>query len=228
MKSWYRSPFTPRQVQRRRRDAPFHSADQARSLGGPIGTPDFAFADGDSLEQLGEAAAFEIGRMLALADPAFLQELLRWRRDGFRSLKTSSLQSATGIADIVTAVDLELGIGRTMVRDLYVQLSNGQGAGLGPLIDPNGGLQLREEDPDLIAAGFRTPIDRVRSALGVSGDLTTPGLVPDTRPVHDVSSFDELVKQGSKELGHLQRDLDNTVSTIVDGAQPRDLRRGDG
>ena len=66
--AWYRGPLTPVGVTRSS-EGPFHSSDQARRLDPETG-----------LENLGYAAAFEIGRLLALGDPRFALDLLRWRR----------------------------------------------------------------------------------------------------------------------------------------------------
>lgn len=68
--AWYRGPLTSVGVAREA-NGPYHHADQARRVDPATG-----------LENLGYAAAFEIGRLLALADPRFALELLHWRRDG--------------------------------------------------------------------------------------------------------------------------------------------------
>jgi hypothetical protein len=211
--AWYRGPFTPRQVRRRLRNVPFHGADQARTIGG------------DFIENLGEAAAFEIGRMLALADPSFLQELLRWRRDGFRRLKTASLLDGSGLGDLVVDGVAVAGLGRLLARDLYVGIGAG---GLGPQIDPLGGLRLGDEDAALIASGLGTPIARVRSALGIGTELTVPGSAVGSAPRPEITTFDGLIAAGDTELAHLRTELDQTVEGIVTDARPDDLRRGDG
>lgn len=208
--AWYRSPFTPRQVRRRLDPAPFHNADQARTLGG------------DFVENLAEAAAFEIGRMLALADPAFVQELLRWRRDGFRRLKTASIVEQSGLGDLL--VDgVAAGIGQKLTRDLLVGLAANELAGLGPRIDPTAGLDLRDEDAALIAAGLDTAVERVRSALGAGTALTVPGAAVGSAPAPAVASFDALVEVAGAELAHLRADLDRHVEDIITNARPRDL-----
>lgn len=208
--AWYRSPFTPRQVRRRLDPAPFHSADQARTLGG------------DFMENLAEAAAFEIGRMLALADPAFVQELLRWRRDGFQRLKTASLVEGSGLGDLL--VDgVAAGLGQKLTRDLLVGLAANELAGLGPRIDPTAGLDLRDDDAAVIAAGLDAPLERVRSALGAGRELTVPGTAVGSAPAPAVTSFDALVEAAGTELAHLRADLERRIDGIVIDARPRDL-----
>lgn len=75
--AWYRGPLTPVGV-RREAVGPYHHADQARRLDPATG-----------LENLGYAAAFEIGRLMALGDPRFALDLMHWRRDGRLSLDTA-------------------------------------------------------------------------------------------------------------------------------------------
>ena len=67
----YRGALAPREVKRRDAGSPFHAADQARCIAE------------DGLEDLSESAAFEIGRLLAMATPRFLADLQAWRRTVF-------------------------------------------------------------------------------------------------------------------------------------------------
>lgn len=69
---WYRSPLVPA-VLGRDDFGPYHAADQARRV-----LPDVAGED------VTYAAAFEVGRLLAMADGRLAQELMRWRRTAFR------------------------------------------------------------------------------------------------------------------------------------------------
>jgi hypothetical protein len=214
--AWYRSPFTPREVTRRATDAPFHSADQARTIGG------------DHIENLSEAAAFEVGRMLALADPSFLQELLRWRRDGFRLLKTASLLDRFGFSDLLTDGLYPVDLGRVVTRDILVGLAGDDVAGLGPRIDLALGIDLADDDAKVIAEGFATSVDRVRSALGLSAELTTRGEKIGNAPSPEITAFEALVETVATELAHLQSDLDTQVEDIARNAILRDRGGRDG
>jgi hypothetical protein len=211
--AWYRSPFTPREVKRRPVGNPFHSADQARTVGG------------DHIENLSEAAAFEVGRMLALADPSFLQELLRWRREGFRLLKTASLLDRFGFGGLLADGLYAVGLGRELTKNLLVDIAGAE-KGLGPLIDPTLGIDLAETDAKVIADGFNQPIDRVRTALGAGKELTTPGMRIGAGPQAEITDFDALVEAGSAVLGHLRTDLEARVQDIARDAVPRDRRGG--
>ena len=214
--AWYRGPFTPREVARRSRTGPFHSADQARTLGG------------DGMENLGEAAAFEVGRMLALADPSFLQQLLRWRRDGFRLLKTAGVLDLLDLGDRFDGFGFA-GVARGVAAGILAGLANDDAARLGPRIDPAFGIPRFDDDAQVIATGLGTSVGRVRTALGIGPDLTTPGVAIGSRPEPDVTSFDALLESADEELAHLRGDLDRTVDRIVRRAAPRDdVRRNRG
>lgn len=69
----YRGPLVPMPLQRDPA-GPYHSADQARRIAPELGLQDISYA-----------SAFEVGRLLAAADARMAQELMRWRRNGFRA-----------------------------------------------------------------------------------------------------------------------------------------------
>jgi hypothetical protein len=86
---WYRGPFTPRQILRAEPDdsgvlALIHAADQARRVGP------------DGLEDLSLAAAFEIGRLLAVSQPAVVAGLLGWRQDGYAPARVRGILNIPG------------------------------------------------------------------------------------------------------------------------------------
>lgn len=211
--AWYRGPFTPRQVARREADVPYHTADQARSVGG------------DHIENLSEAAAFEVGRLMALADPSFLQELLRWRRDGYRLLRTAGLLESAGLGNLLLDGLHATNVARMLAGGMFAQLAVGGAAGLGPRIDPAAGLGLKETDAEVIATGFNTTLTRVRTAFGEGVGLSTPGLVPGFDEGPRITGFDDLVEAASRELAHLDHALDAEVESITDSAYQQD---GDG
>ena len=88
-KAWYRGPFSPRQILRTEPGESgslplLHAADQARRVGP------------DGLEDLSLAAAFEIGRLLAAAQPAVVAGLLGWRQSGYAPSRVRSILSLPG------------------------------------------------------------------------------------------------------------------------------------
>lgn len=87
--AWYRGPFTPRQILRAEPDSDgvlplIHAADQARRVGP------------DGLEDLSLAAAFEIGRLLAVSQPAVVAGLLGWRQDGYAPARVRGILKVPG------------------------------------------------------------------------------------------------------------------------------------
>ena len=71
---WYRGPLVPENLSRDPL-GPYHAADQARRV-----LPDVAGED------VTYAAAFEVGRLLAMADGRLAQELMRWRTTAYRQV----------------------------------------------------------------------------------------------------------------------------------------------
>jgi len=175
--AWYRGPLTPVGV-RRETVGPYHHADQARRLDPATG-----------LENLGYAAAFEIGRLLALGDPRFALDLMHWRRDGRLSLDTALFNR------LITArlarpglVLPELLNPRAMLlmprilTTLTARSFDGlmKGGRLGALRDPTGLAALRERLPGLdatqVAEAKGLDLVVVQSLLG---GLTLSGTVLD-------------------------------------------------
>ena len=89
--AWYRGPLVPWELTRDPL-GPYHSADQARRATPETGAEDVSYA-----------AAFEVGRLLAAADPRLAQELMRWRRESYRQAAR-----ADGLAAIARAIDVQL------------------------------------------------------------------------------------------------------------------------
>lgn len=86
---WYRGPLVPAQLSRDPL-GPYHCADQARRVTPDTGTEDITYA-----------AAFEVGRLLAIADKRFAQCAAGWRREAFKqSARGSTLQVLTARAGL--------------------------------------------------------------------------------------------------------------------------------
>lgn len=126
---WYRGPFVPTPGTRAMPDAagrlPLrHVSDQGRALGA------------DGREQIGLAVAFEIGRLLALAEPSVVAALQRWRSARFEVARRRTLRLYDdALGDLRLASELALGhrLTQQLVNDL------GRPFGLGPvrgIVDP--------------------------------------------------------------------------------------------
>lgn len=75
---WYRGPLVPWQLTRDNL-GPYHSADQCRRVTPETGAEDISYA-----------AAFEVGRLLAAADPRLARALMSWRRESYKQSARAS------------------------------------------------------------------------------------------------------------------------------------------
>lgn len=75
---WYRGPLVPWQLTRDNL-GPYHSADQCRRVTPETGAEDISYA-----------AAFEVGRLLAAADPRLAKALMSWRRESYKQSARAS------------------------------------------------------------------------------------------------------------------------------------------
>jgi hypothetical protein len=147
--AWYRGALTPVGVTRST-EGPYHTADQARRLDPATG-----------LENLGYAAAFEIGRLLALGDPRFALDLLQWRRGDRSLLDVKFTFDVLNRFASVLARDIRFERNMLMtvpsflatnsnVRFGIVMAKEARG-GLGVMRDPTGLRELRTQLPGLTA-----------------------------------------------------------------------------
>jgi hypothetical protein len=173
--AWYRGPLTAVGVQRET-GGPYHSADQARRLDPATG-----------LENLGYAAAFEIGRLMALGDPRFALDLMHWRRDGRLSLDTTLFNrifvqrfahQTVALPELLNPRAMQL-MPRILTslgtRSLDTLMQTGK---LGALRDPTGLQAVRDRLPGLdvgqvaLAKGLNlTVVQSVMGSLALSGSL---------------------------------------------------------
>jgi hypothetical protein len=221
--AWYRGAFTPREVRRRpaagpgetdpRARAPYHAAEQAIRLAE------------DGREDISEAAAFELGRALALADPVFAGALAAWRRAGFALRRLASARAQVPGIEILGTLDGQLSrvVAAATVTAVSTPLPVGlAGAGttaLGPVVPRNdlAGL-LADTDAAAIADGLALPRALVDDVLA-SGLTRTP-LPRDTPDPKLPTGFDELAAH-KETLAHLERRRDDlTVQLDADSNRP--------
>lgn len=198
--AWYRGPLTPREVRRRPATTPFATADQARRMAT------------DGVEDLSEASAFEIGRLLALASPRFVAALRSWANDGFAVRRLLS-----GLNDAGFRGELGADLGRSFVLQTMTALAGDGGHALGPrlpIVDL-GELDTRP-DVELIAKGFGFDPGFVQDVLAPRPStvaVPTEGLV-----VQLEQTLDSLA--GSPEqLADLRVGLESTVAAIARDAR---------
>jgi hypothetical protein len=174
--AWYRPPLTPREVRRRPARQPYVTADQARAIAQ------------DGLEDLSEAAAFELGRLLAMSSPRFLAELLAWRR---ATMATDTVAAALDRLPGVTALGLDhttvtQGLGLAAIDRLA-----GPEDPLGPRVPlTDAGWALRDFPLERIATGFGLNPSLVKQLL--AGAALEPDPVPPGPARPHESTFDGL------------------------------------
>jgi hypothetical protein len=182
--AWYRGPLTPRQVVRRPAGTPYFAADQGRAIAS------------DGLEDLTDAAAFELGRLLAMASPGFLVELLAWRRTTMATDTAAELLARTpGATDLgLRPADASYPLGRAVLDNLTAP-----GQPLGTRL-PATDLShvIRPTDPQTIADGLGLDPALVDSILE-DGDVDV--VVHQADPVQPLETdFDVLADPQNAQL----------------------------
>jgi hypothetical protein len=200
--AWYRGPLTPREVARRPATVPFAVADQARRVAT------------DGLEDLSEAAAFEIGRLLALASPRFVAALRTWARDGFVIRRTRRRLSDLGL---LGRPELELAPSLAGL-DLLSRLANDEARVLGPQVPvvDLGPLadQARRVDPVSLATGLGLDVKFVDDVLK---ERPTTIALQEVPTVSMGTNADKIAKD-PRVVAHLGSALHEAVRTLSDGA----------
>jgi hypothetical protein len=194
VRSWYRGPLTLHVTQR---DVPepggrlalAHTSDQLRRL-----VP-------DGREDLSYAAAFEIGRLLALSQPSVVASLMRWRAERFGEARASRLSGLAldGIAGIGVKGTLE-DLGRLVGKQFLLEAAKNRDGVLGPrrpLADPGRPIEYLRGDLDqIIATGFGLDLARVRELSSNFGTLGALASLP--VPQGAAERFDAAAAEGLK------------------------------
>jgi hypothetical protein len=219
---WYRGPLVPHPTGR---DAPdpngrlplLHSSDQARRIGT------------DGRENLSLAAAFEIGRLLALAEPRVVAAFLNWRKTGFEfARRTESIRldvqwKLLSIRELTAGFAARVGLG--MLRGLGGNAAQRLGA-TRPSIDvgcPIAGLDGLDVS-QLIASGFGIPLAGVQQLMNPGAQLGAAVIPPVAPRAFDLAT---LVSQPEIEFGPLhQIVLDRTTTLARDALAGRGTTTG--
>jgi hypothetical protein len=126
-RAWYRGPLVPfpgtRDVPRPDGSLPLlHASDQARRVGP------------DGRENLSLATAFEIGRLLALAEPSVVAALLLWRKEMLNASRSASLLASEPALASLGATDVGTGFAVRAGLDLLLSLGADDGLRLGATV----------------------------------------------------------------------------------------------
>jgi hypothetical protein len=171
-RAWYRGPLTPRPAgvdpQHPEIRLPLaHTSDQVRRV-----TP-------DGREDLSIAAAFEIGRLLALSAPAIIAAQLRWRAEQFGAARAKrfvhhALEGLTALGIEVPPKAKVGDLGRLLARQVTLAAAADPEVVLAPsrpLADPGRPIDFDGDVDDLLAKGFGLPLDAIRAATSQVGLL---------------------------------------------------------
>ncbi len=201
--AWYRGAFTPREIRRRdRSEPPYQAADQARRIAE------------DRREDLSEAAAFEIGRLLALADPRFLAELQAWRRSGYLVNRARSVLDHIGLLERVGEVQEALA--RRLGAGVLTALG-GETERLPRVVPGDVEHLLSEKDAPVIAAGLGVDAEVVAQVL--APEVTTAAF-EETRLGEAALETDVgVLVEEPKLLDGLRAGLDEAIKEIGERGQ---------
>jgi len=164
LRAWYRGPFTLHITEREKPQADerlvlAHISDQLRRI-----VP-------DGREDLALAAAFEIGRLLALSQPSVVAALMRWRREQFgaeraRQIAAAAMSNLSLVAPALKGSIADLG--QLAGKQLILAAAKAPDKVLAPnrpLVDPGRPLKYLAGNLDqVIADGFGFSLDVVRGA----------------------------------------------------------------
>jgi hypothetical protein len=207
--AWYRGPLSPHVTER---DAPredgslpiAHASDHLRRV-----TP-------DGREDLSYAAAYEIGRLLALSQPSVVAAQMRWRVEQYgvervtRLVKEGFGGLLGGITDGVKAVD----VGRLLGGRFLDEVADRPEAVLAPrrpVVDPGRpvpGLSAGELD-SVLADGLGLDLGRIRETaarLGVAEALAThplPSVPLEPRPTLEGPALEQLRLAAEADVGRV-------------------------
>jgi len=198
--AWYRGPFTPTKITREPAGQPYHVADQARRVG-PDGREDLAYA-----------AAFEVGRLLAMSDLQFLRALRQWVRQEFVSRRTQDVVEPY-LGELGINLPFDVLFGRELSKQLLIPGGFG-GDPVGPLGNPlplhEAELMFAANDPQVMARGFGLEPGLVADVLGVQ---LTNEVVEATVIDLGVHTFDD-VRAAVDTLGGLRSQLGGLVGDL--------------
>jgi hypothetical protein len=169
-RAWYRGPLVPYPTARPTADAQgrlavAHAADQLRRV-----VP-------DRTEDLSYAAAFEIGRLLALSQLSIVSALLRFRREQFGAGRVRHLVEQLVPKALRPELDGALDLGHLVAGGLVARLAGKPQAFAGPprpVADPGRPLDLPAGLDAVVAGGLGLDLEAVREraeAVGLAAAL---------------------------------------------------------
>jgi hypothetical protein len=161
VRSWYRGPFVPHPTSdpADERLPLAHAADQVRVV-----VP-------DGREDISLAAAFEIGRLLALSRPSMIAALMRWRQLAYQTANLrGSFDGLPEFESVLEGLDLGRDIGGLLALNVVEAVVRRPEQVLGqprPLVDPGRTVLADVPAGDVLARGFGLEPEVLRGGLDV-------------------------------------------------------------
>jgi hypothetical protein len=235
VRAWYRGALATHPTTRDEPDADgklpiAHVSDQLRRV-----VP-------DGREDLSLAAAFEIGRLLALSQPAIVRALMAWRAEQFgaeraRQLVAALSDAASAIAPALKGAAHDLGalIGRHLVLAAAEDPATAF-APSRPLVDPGRPLPFARDGgiEQLLAEGFGFSLDDVTKRagrLGPAGALRATSVAvadaDESEPLLEGPGVERLRAGLGDAVDRLTADALKQKVDAPAGAQRRSRRRPD-
>jgi hypothetical protein len=171
--AWYRGPLAPRPTER----------DAAATTGGPLpvahASDQLRRVTPDGREDLTYAAAFEIGRLLALSQPSVVAALMRWRAEQFGAARAAELAAqtvaGTSLLGGPPAVAGVAGLGRLVGGALLGRIDADPAATVGPrrpAADPGAPIPGLTGDLEAaVATGLGLNLDALRAQAAQVGTV---------------------------------------------------------
>jgi hypothetical protein len=163
--AWYRGALVPHPVDREAagEDGRFpvaHAADQLRRV-----VP-------DGREDLSYAAAFEIGRLLALSQLSIVSALLRFRRERFGAARVRHLTETIVPGALLPELDDVFDLSHLVAQSLVTTVAEAPGRVVGPprpVADPGRPLTLSGSLDAVVAGGLGLDLAAIRRAANTVG-----------------------------------------------------------
>ena len=214
VRAWFRGPAAPHPTVREQAPTsgpqkgrlPFaHTSDQLRVV-----VP-------DGREDVSYAAAYEIGRLLALSQSALVTALMRWRQEQFGAQRAALLAALAahpvGFLDDTLFEHRTPGLGALVGRHIVLgaaKKTDAVFASSRPLVDPGRPLDFLDGNLDqVIAAGLGLDFEALQrnaKRLGIVGALVRTAVQVGAQP-------DPAL--GGPAFAGLQADLDRQVGALV-------------
>jgi hypothetical protein len=145
--AWFRGPLSPHPTERDPDTTrPAHMSDELRTV-----TP-------DGREDVSLAAAFEMGRLLALSQPSLLNALTRWRGEHFGAARAKHVgELVAGASEFELSSTARAAMGRALGLDVLVRSGLHPAQPFGPsrpLADPGQPIELAGQLDQAVAAGL--------------------------------------------------------------------------